>query len=48
VIDAHCRSELAGYKRPRHIITLAELPRTASGKASVSEIRTLIAVRVQA
>ncbi|HEY1729081.1 MAG TPA: class I adenylate-forming enzyme family protein [Candidatus Baltobacteraceae bacterium] len=47
-IDAHCRSELAGYKRPRHIITLAELPRTASGKASVSEIRTLIAVRVQA
>jgi acyl-CoA synthetase (AMP-forming)/AMP-acid ligase II len=47
-IDAHCRSELAGYKRPRHIITLAELPRTASGKASISEIRTLIAVRVQA
>jgi fatty-acyl-CoA synthase len=47
-IDAHCRAELAGYKRPRHIITLAELPRTASGKASVAEIRTLIAVRVQA
>ena len=47
-IDAHCRSELAGYKRPRHIITLAELPRTASGKAAVAEIRTLIAVRVQA
>ncbi len=48
VIDAHCRTELAGYKRPRHIITLLELPRTASGKASISEIRTLIAVRVQA
>jgi len=47
-VDAHCRAELAGYKRPRHIITLAELPRTASGKASVAEIRTLIAVRVQA
>ncbi|MGH7717020.1 MAG: ANL family adenylate-forming protein, partial [Vulcanimicrobiaceae bacterium] len=47
-IDAHCRAELAGYKRPRHIITLAELPRTASGKASIAEIRTLIAVRVQA
>jgi len=47
-IDTHCRAELAGYKRPRHIITLAELPRTASGKPSVAEIRTLIAVRVHA
>ena len=46
-IEAHCRNELADYKRPRHIITVKELPRTASGKAAVAEIKTLFAVRVE-
>lgn len=47
-ITAYCRLELAGYKRPRHIVAVAELPRTASGKAALSEIKMLFAVRVQA
>ena len=46
-IDAYCRVELADYKRPRHIVTVDELPRTASGKPAVSEIKMLFAVRVQ-
>jgi O-succinylbenzoic acid--CoA ligase len=29
---AHCRTRLAGYKTPRKITRVAELPRTASGK----------------
>jgi O-succinylbenzoic acid--CoA ligase len=30
---AHCRARLAGYKVPRAIERIAEIPRTASGKA---------------
>jgi acyl-CoA synthetase (AMP-forming)/AMP-acid ligase II len=30
---AHCRDRLAGYKVPRAIERIAEVPRTASGKA---------------
>jgi acyl-CoA synthetase (AMP-forming)/AMP-acid ligase II len=29
---AHCRARLAGYKLPRSIARVDELPRTASGK----------------
>jgi fatty-acyl-CoA synthase len=29
---AHCRQRLAGYKVPRAIVRVDELPRTASGK----------------
>jgi fatty-acyl-CoA synthase len=31
-LRAHCRQELAGYKVPRAVRFLAELPRTGSGK----------------
>jgi acyl-coenzyme A synthetase/AMP-(fatty) acid ligase len=31
-IVAHCRARLAGYKVPRAIVRVEELPRTASGK----------------
>jgi acyl-coenzyme A synthetase/AMP-(fatty) acid ligase len=31
-IVAHCRAALAGYKVPRAIVRVEELPRTASGK----------------
>jgi acyl-CoA synthetase (AMP-forming)/AMP-acid ligase II len=30
---AHCRDRLAGYKVPRRIERISEIPRTASGKA---------------
>jgi acyl-CoA synthetase (AMP-forming)/AMP-acid ligase II len=30
---AHCRERLAGYKIPRAIERIAEIPRTESGKA---------------
>ena len=31
-IKAHCRTRLASYKIPRHIVFVDALPRTASGK----------------
>ena len=31
-IDAHCRSPMAAFKRPRRIVVVDELPRTATGK----------------
>ena len=31
-ITAHCRARLAGYKRPRKLVILEELPKTATGK----------------
>ena len=32
-LEAHCRAHLAGYKVPRHIVVVGEVPRSASGKA---------------
>ena len=37
----HCREGLAGYKVPRHIEFLTELPKTAVGKILRRELRTL-------
>jgi 2-furoate---CoA ligase len=33
-LEAHCRSrgELAAFKRPRRVVLVREIPRTASGK----------------
>ena len=38
-LDAWCRSELAGYKRPRSYEVHAELPRSAAGKLAKRELR---------
>jgi benzoate-CoA ligase family protein len=35
----HCRDRLAGYKRPRRIVAVAELPKTATGKIQRAELR---------
>ena len=35
----HCRAQLAGYKRPRSVDFIAELPRNASGKVLKRELR---------
>jgi benzoate-CoA ligase family protein len=31
-IDAHCRSRMAAFKRPRRLVVVDELPKTATGK----------------
>jgi benzoate-CoA ligase family protein len=36
---ARCRAELAGYKRPRRIVVVATLPKTATGKVIRAELR---------
>jgi fatty-acyl-CoA synthase len=38
-ILAHCRERLAGYKTPKHIRLVDQLPRTASGKVRKDELR---------
>jgi acyl-CoA synthetase (AMP-forming)/AMP-acid ligase II len=35
----HCRAKLAGYKRPRSVDFIAELPRNPSGKVLKRELR---------
>ncbi len=35
----HCRVKLAGYKKPRHIFFVDELPRTTVGKVSRGALR---------
>lgn len=35
----HCRGSLAGYKCPKHIVRVHELPRNASGKVLKHELR---------
>ncbi len=32
-LTTHCRGHLAGYKVPRHLVVVPEVPRSASGKA---------------
>jgi benzoate-CoA ligase family protein len=31
-IESHCRERMAAFKRPRRVVSVAELPRTATGK----------------
>ncbi len=38
-VMARCRAELAGYKRPRRIVVVATLPKTATGKVIRAELR---------
>jgi acyl-coenzyme A synthetase/AMP-(fatty) acid ligase len=42
-IVAHCRAILAGYKVPRTIVRVEELPRTASGKLLKGRLATVAA-----
>ena len=37
-IRIHVKSELAGYKVPRDVVFLSELPRNASGKVVVRDL----------
>ncbi|MGH3877582.1 MAG: benzoate-CoA ligase family protein [Actinophytocola sp.] len=38
-----CREELAGYKRPRAVVRMTELPKTATGKIRRNVLRELVA-----
>ncbi len=38
-LEALCKAELAGYKRPRRYVVLAELPKTATGKIQRFKLR---------
>ena len=38
-LRAHCTHELAGYKKPRRISVVAELPKTANGKIDKKALR---------
>jgi len=40
-VITHCRSRLAGFKTPKEIVFLDELPRTSSGKVLKRELREL-------
>ena len=35
----HCRDRLAGFKRPRRVLVLDELPKTATGKIQRNVVR---------
>jgi long-chain acyl-CoA synthetase len=35
----HCRAQLAGYKKPRHVVFLDALPRNSLGKVLKGDLR---------
>jgi benzoate-CoA ligase family protein len=43
VIDAHCRAQIAAFKRPRRIIVVETLPKTATGKIQRFALRDQLA-----
>jgi fatty-acyl-CoA synthase len=46
-LDDHCRSELAGYKRPKRFVFVDSLERSPAGKADYQRLRAVAAERVQ-
>ena len=38
-IDAHCREHMAAFKRPRRVVVVDELPKTATGKIQRFKLR---------
>jgi long-chain acyl-CoA synthetase len=42
VLTDFCRDKLAGFKRPKRVILLAELPKNASGKILKRELKRLV------
>ncbi len=47
VVKAHVRSQLAGYKVPRHVLVAASVERMATGKADYNAVRTRIEAWLQ-
>ncbi|MBM4373507.1 MAG: acyl--CoA ligase [Deltaproteobacteria bacterium] len=46
-LDAHCRAELAGPKRPRGVTVVESLPRNPTGKTLKTELRELARTAVE-
>jgi len=42
-LDAYCRTRLAGYKIPKHLVVMEDLPRTPSGKVLKHVLRDQLA-----
>ena len=42
-IDAHCRARMAAFKRPRRVVVVDQLPRTATGKIRRFALREQLA-----
>jgi long-chain acyl-CoA synthetase len=42
----HCRAQLAGYKKPKHVFFVDALPRNSTGKVLKDELRALAAERL--
>jgi benzoate-CoA ligase len=42
-LQAHCRSRMAAFKRPREIYVVDALPKTATGKVKRFELRDSLA-----
>jgi acyl-CoA synthetase (AMP-forming)/AMP-acid ligase II len=40
-----CRDKLAGFKRPKRVILMPELPKNASGKILKRELKTQVSGR---
>ena len=47
-LTAWCSTRLAAYRRPKRYLVLDDLPRTASGKTSIRELRVLVADKLAA
>ncbi|THA75898.1 acyl-CoA synthetase [Streptomyces sp. A0642] len=47
-VQAHCRTRLAGYKVPRHLVIAAQIQRSPSGKADYRWARSVVASRPDA
>jgi long-chain acyl-CoA synthetase len=46
VLIEHCRAQLAGYKKPKHVFVIDALPRNSTGKVLKNELRALAAARL--
>ena len=47
-VGAHCAGELAGYKKPRRVVFVDALPKTANGKIDKKALRTALVVPADA
>jgi acyl-CoA synthetase (AMP-forming)/AMP-acid ligase II len=45
---AHVRSQLTGFKRPRHVVFVDSLPLTTNGKIDKNAVRRLARAAVEA
>ncbi|HWK20576.1 MAG TPA: hypothetical protein VNR37_07410, partial [Microbacteriaceae bacterium] len=47
-LRAHVGEQLAGYKKPRHLVIIDSLERTPSGKADMRRLKSLVEASLSA